>query len=112
MAFAACDESGRGLSGGAATLDADRPTLDRSARIHVQDELCHVVVRRVLDDVTPGAGLHDAAAFHNRDLVAKLQGLIEIMADEEDGPAHALLQGEELILELAADERVERRERL
>ena len=75
-------------------------------------ELGDVVVRGSLHDVLCRAGLHDASPFEDRDPVAELECLIEIVADEQNGLLHALLQGQQLVLELTADQGVERRERL
>src|SRR5947207_9526089 len=93
-----------GLRGGGA--------LDGGARIHVLHELGDIVVGGPLEDVAARARLHDAPAFEDGDLVAELQGLVEIVTDEEDGLPDPLLERQQLVLELAADERVERRERL
>src|SRR5205823_2302863 len=81
-------------------------------RIHVPHELRDIVVGGPREDVGARARLHDAPAFEDGDLVAELQGLVEIVTDEEDGLPDPLLQRQQLVLELAADERVERRERL
>ena len=43
-------------------------------------------------DVLRRAGLHDAALVHDRDPVADAQRLVEVVADEQDGLAHPLLQ--------------------
>src|SRR5437588_541289 len=97
-------EPASGLRGGGA--------LDGGARIHVPHELRDIVVGGPREDVGARARLHDAPAFEDGDLVAELQGLVEIVTDEEDGLPDPLLQRQQLVLELAADERVERRERL
>ena len=47
-----------------------------------------------------------------RDFVAELERLIKVVAHEQDGLAHPLLQREQLILQLAADQRIERGEGL
>src|SRR3984885_9310053 len=75
-------------------------------------ELGDVIVGRSLHDVLRAAGLHDAATFENRDLIAELERLIQIVTDEQYGSLHARLQRQQLILQLAADQRIERRERL
>src|SRR5882762_10512197 len=59
--------------------------------IYVPHELGDVVVGGPLHDVLRRAGLHDAATLEDRDPVAELQGLIEIVAHEEDGLLYALL---------------------
>src|SRR5438105_356619 len=103
-ALAPHTEPASGLRGGGA--------LDGGARIHVPHELRDIVVGWPREDVGARARLHDAPAFEDGDLVAELQGLVEIVTDEEDGLPDPLLQRQQLVLELAADERVERRERL
>ena len=57
-------------------------------------------------------GLHDAPVAHDRDAVAEAQRLVEVVAHEQDGLLHARLQREQLVLQLVADQRVERREGL
>ena len=51
-------------------------------------------------------------ALHDGDAVAELQRLVEVVADEDDGLVELLLEIEKLVLELVADQRIERRERL
>ena len=51
-------------------------------------------------------------ALEDRDPVAEPQGLVEVVRYEQDRLAHALLQRAQLVLQLAADQRIERRERL
>ena len=58
------------------------------------------------------AGLDDPAALHDRDRVADLERLVEIVADEDDGLVQPLLQLEQIVLQLVADQRVEGGERL
>src|SRR2546425_8772259 len=94
-------EPASGLRGGGA--------LDGGARIHVPHELGDIVVGGSLEDVAARARLHDAPAFEDGDLVAELQGLVEIVTDEEDGLPDPLLERQQLVLELAADEAGERR---
>ena len=74
---------------------------------HVLGELAHVVGLRVLDQLGGGAGLLDDAVLHDDDPVGKPDGLIEVMRDEKDRLLQHVLQAQELVLHLAADERVE-----
>src|SRR5436190_23628812 len=80
LALAPRAEPASGLRGGGA--------LDGGARIHVLHELGDIVVGGPLEDVAARARLHDAPAFEDGDLVAELQGLVEIVTDEEDGHDH------------------------
>src|ERR1700722_10156982 len=66
----------------------------------------------MLHDVLRAAGLHDAAAFQDRDLVAELERLIQVVTDEQDGALYPRLQRQQFVLQFAADQRIERRERL
>src|SRR5438309_473350 len=75
-------------------------------------ELGDIVVGGALDDVPTGAALHDPAALEDRHLVSELQGLVQIVADEQDRFPDALLQDEEFVLQLPADQGIERGERL
>src|ERR1700728_3559560 len=86
--------------------------LQDRARVDMPYEFGDVIVGGALHDILGRAGLYDAAAFEDRDLIAELQGLIEIVTDEQNRALHARLQRQQLILEFAADQRMERRERL
>src|ERR1700733_14527689 len=89
-----------------------RTALEDRARVDMPYELGDVIVGGALHDVFGRAGLYDAPAFEDRDLIAELQGLIEVVADEQDGPLHARLQRQQLVLKFAADQGIKRRERL
>ena len=56
------------------------------------------------------ADLDDPAVLHDGDAVGQAHRLVEIVGDEDDGLVQQLLQPEELVLHLAADQRIERRE--
>src|SRR5882762_9079729 len=75
-------------------------------------ELGDIVIGRPFDDVETGAGLHDPAALEDRHLVTELQGLIQIVADKQNRFFDTLLEREQFVLQLAADQGIERRERL
>ena len=81
-------------------------------RIHAPHELGDVIVRGAQHDVLRSARLHDAAVSHDRDPVAEPERLVEVMAHEQDRLLDARLHREQLVLQLVADQRVERRERL
>ena len=53
------------------------------------------------------AGLQNAAAFEDRDLIAEPQGFVQIVADKHDGLLDARLEREQFVLELGADQRVQ-----
>ena len=56
-------------------------------------------------EVAGRTGLGDAAALlHDDDEVAHLDGLIDVMGDEQDGLGEALLKAQELVLEAFADD--------
>ena len=76
------------------------------------DEIGDIIVGRGGDNLFGRADLDERAVFHNRDAVADADGLVQIVGDENRGLAHFLRQREELILQLAANERIERRKRL
>ena len=81
-------------------------------RVHVGDEVAHIVVGGIEDDLLRRAVLDDPPALHDGDAGADLQRLVEIVADEDDGALQLPLQLEQLVLQLGADQRIERRERL
>src|ERR1700734_886568 len=62
-------------------------------------ELGDVIVGRMLHDVLRAAGLYDAAAFQDRDLIAELQRLIQVVTDEQDGSLYPRLQRQQLVLQ-------------
>src|SRR5512132_2687191 len=49
---------------------------------------------------------------HDRDPVAQLDGLVDVMGDQDDRLAQLALQSEEKLVQLAANDRIHRRERL
>ena len=73
-------------------------------------ERADVVGGRPQHDVLHGAGLDDVATFHDDDAVAQLDGLVKVVADEEDGLFQAGLEFQQFVLQLAADQRIKRRE--
>ena len=63
------------------------------------------------DDFLRRTDLHHTAVAHDRDAVADADGLVEIVRDEDGGFLEDLGEAQELVLKLAADERVERAEK-
>ena len=90
----------------------NRVGLDEVQPRDAGDELGDIRVGRVEDDLLRRADLDDHAVLHDRDAVADADRLIEVVGDENGGLAEVLGQLAELVLQLAADQRVERAERL
>ncbi len=63
-------------------------------------------------DVLCGAGLDDAPVLQDRDAIPEAQRLVQIMAHEQDRLFDARLQCKQLILQFAANQRIERGKRL
>ncbi len=78
----------------------------------VAHEVRDVVVGRRADEVLRRPELHDAAVAHDRDPVAEAQRLGQVVGDEDHRLARLVLQADHLVLHVAADQRVERAERL
>ncbi len=78
----------------------------------VADEVLDVVVGRGADELFGGAELNDLAVAHDRDPVAEPQRLRQVVRDEHHRLAGLELQPADLVLHVAADQRVERAERL
>ena len=87
------------------------PGREHRKRIYVGDKLLHIVVGRPEHDVFWRARLHDAPAFHDGNAVADLEGLLKIVAHEDDGFLQRLLQLQKLILQFGPDQRIKCRER-
>src|SRR3990167_763699 len=71
------------------------------------EEVAHVIVGRVVDQLLGGADLDQLAAFHDADTGADAHGLFDVVGDEDDGAPIGLLQLQQHVLHLAALERVE-----
>ncbi len=78
----------------------------------VADEVLHVVVRRRADKLLRRAELDDLAVAHDRDPVAEPQRLRQVVRNEKHRLSGLDLQAADLVLHVAADQRVERAERL
>ena len=85
--------------GGTITFPAVRTLSSRTSWVKV----AHVLVFRAEDDVFRGAYLDHAAILHDGDAVAQLEGLVEVVRDENDGLVQLFLEPQQLVLHLAAD---------
>ena len=86
---------------------------ERLERPVAADEVRHELVDRVLEDLLRRVVLGEPAALaEDRDAVADLDRLVDVVRDEDDGLAQLLLQAQELVLEPRAHDRVDRAERL
>ena len=89
---------------------AEREALEPAIR---PDEALDELGRRVGQDRGRRVVLgEDPAALEDRDPVAHLDRLVDVVGDEHDRLAHLLLEPEELVLEPLAADRVDRAERL
>jgi hypothetical protein len=79
---------------------------------YVPHELAHVVVCGRTDDLGRQADLDEPSVLHDRDPVADLQRLVEVVRHEEHRLVQPGLQAQHLVLHLATDQWIERRERL
>ena len=78
----------------------------------VADERADVVVGGVADDFGGRADLDEPAVAHDRDAVTEAQRLDEVVGDEDHRRGDLGAQADDLLLHVAPDHRVERRERL
>ena len=92
---------------------ADGLQRERLERPVAADEVGHELVHRVLEDLLRRVVLGEPAALaEDRDAVADLDRLVDVVRDEDDRLAQLLLQAQELVLEPRAHDRVDRAERL
>jgi hypothetical protein len=103
-----------GDGGPAAQLDVPDPAqaqpLERGA---AADEVGHELVGRIDQDPLRGVVLGDVRALaQDRDPVAHLDRLVDVVGDEHDGLLDLGLQPEELVLQPVAGDRVDGTERL
>ena len=101
----------------AVRLARPRVAHDPAQRQHVAArdvarEVGDVLVRRRADEILRRAELDDGAVAHDRDPVAEPQRLRQVVRDEDHRLARLVLEPDHLVLHVAADERVERAERL
>ena len=78
----------------------------------MRHKVAHIGVGGVEHHLLRLARLHDAPAVHDGDVVAQLDGLIEIVADKNDGLFQLLLQLQQFALQVLADQWVQGREGL
>ena len=87
-----------------------RQALEAAVGAH---EAGHEVGGGLGQQLRGGADLRDAPAqLHDHDEVAHLDGLVDVVGDEQDGLGEVLLEAEQLVLEAVADDGVDRAERL
>ena len=79
---------------------------------HVLDELADIVVGGRADQFVTRAALDHLAVAHDEDAIAELERLGQVVGDEHHGLADLVVQADDLVLHVAADQRVERGERL
>ncbi len=92
---------------------AERLQGERLERPVAADEVRHEVVHRVLEDLLRRVVLGELAALaKDRDAVADLDRLVDVVRHEDDGLAQLPLEAEELVLQPRAHDRVDRAERL
>ena len=94
--------------------DVDAPAVEHARAHEIRDaeEVGDECRLRALVDVARRAELLDPAARHHREPVRHRQRLLLVVRDVEEGDADLALDRLELDLELAAELRVERAERL
>ena len=79
---------------------------------HVADEVLDVLVGGLDHHGLRRADLHEATVAHDRDAITKTQRLGQVVGDEDHRLVDLATQPDDLVLHVAADQRVERRERL
>ena len=75
--------------------------------VDVGDEVGHVLVGRVVDDLGAGPDLHHGPVLHHHDAVPDPHGLVEVVGDEHDRAVQLLLQLHQQVLHVPTDQRVE-----
>jgi hypothetical protein len=76
------------------------------------DKTLDIRGRRAREDLLRGADLLDARFLHQYDAVAEKERLIQVVRDEHDGLVQPALQGDELLLHLAANQWIQGRKSL
>ena len=85
----------------------DHPTL-----VDVLDEFRYVAVGGLGQDLFGGADLDDVAVAQDAHPVADPESLVQVVGDEQDRLVEFLLDGQEFVLHLTTDQRVQGTERL
>ena len=75
-------------------------------------EAGHELVCRLGQQLVGGGDLHQVPVAHDRDPVAHLDRLVDVVGDEDDRLAHLLVQAQEVVLQPFAGDRVDGAERL
>ena len=106
-----------GPSSGPSSASSGRGSrmIQRSVRTSTAarpDELAYVVVGGAPTTSSPRAALDHLAVAHDEDAVAQLERLGQVVGDEHHRLADLVVQPDDLVLHVPADQRVERRERL
>ena len=70
-------------------------------------EVPDVLIRRIGNYLLRGSNLNDAPVLHDCDPVTDTDRLVQIVSDENRGLSHHRCQLHELVLELAADQRIQ-----
>ncbi|EKD60920.1 MAG: hypothetical protein ACD_54C00487G0001 [uncultured bacterium] len=89
-----------------------RRRLDQMDARDAGDKIGDILISGVHHDVFRRAGLHHCAVFHDGNAVADANGLVQIVGDEDSRFAQGFGQLAEFILQLAADQRIQRGKRL
>ena len=76
------------------------------------DELSHELVGRLRQQVVGGRHLDELAVAHDRDPVAHLDRLVDVVGDEDDRLRNLAMEPQEVVLESVTGDRVDRAERL
>jgi hypothetical protein len=104
------DADGRGLPQVDVAHPLQREALERPVGA---DEVLDELVGGVHQQLGGGGVLGEVAALlEDRDLVAHLDRLVDVVGDEDDGLAQLALQAQELVLQALAVDRVDGAERL
>ena len=85
----------------------DGADTQHAGAVDVADEVFDVGVVRVEKDMLRLALLDDVAVLQDDQVVGQLQGFVEVVCDEHDRLVEVLLQLEQEVLHVGADQRVE-----
>ena len=87
-------------------------SIEHLAAVHVLQEGLHVLGGRFQQDVLGLSLLHQLAVLQDGNAVAQAQRLVQVVGDEDDGLVEPGLQLQQVVLHLAAYQRIQRREGL
>ena len=97
---------------GALVIVHDRTDLQDTGAVDVADELLDIGIAGIQQDMLRLTLLDDEPVFQDDKMVGKLQRLVQIVGDEDNGFVKILLKPQKKVLHRGADQRVERGERL